>query len=126
MPGNNKQVLGVLFQKVVMNWILVLAIALSFLTGVSLTYLLLKQQINQQKETQTAQIQKTIEQLEKAHESRMQTTINSLRQHYDSQLNQATELLQKEIALTPPKSPPNPQSLHQKSAPTYAPQYSQP
>jgi predicted Holliday junction resolvase-like endonuclease len=80
-----------------MNWILVLAIALSFFTGVSLTYLLLKQQINQQKEAQTTQIEKTVEQLEKAHESRMQTTINSLRQHYDSQLNQATELLQKEF-----------------------------
>jgi predicted Holliday junction resolvase-like endonuclease len=80
-----------------MNWVLVLAIALSFLTGVSLTYSLLKQQINQQKEDNTTQIEKTVEQLEKAHESRMQTTINSLRQHYDSQLNQATELLQKEF-----------------------------
>ncbi|XWK90360.1 MAG: Holliday junction resolvase-like protein [Phormidium sp.] len=80
-----------------MNWVLVLAIALSFLTGVSLTYSLLKQQINQQKEAQTTQIEKTVEQLEKAHESRMQITINSLRQHYDSQLNQATELLQKQF-----------------------------
>lgn len=80
-----------------MNWVLVLAIALTFLTGVSLTYSLLKQQINQQKEAQTTQIEKTVERLEKAHESRMQTTINSLRQHYDSQLNQATELLQKEF-----------------------------
>ena len=89
--------MGVLSQNVFMNWVLVLAIALSFLTGVSLTYSLLKQQVNKQKESQTAQIQKTIERLEKAHESRMQTTINSLRQHYDSQLNQATELLQKEF-----------------------------
>lgn len=49
--------MGVLSQKVVMNWVLVLAIALTFLTGIFVTYSLLKAQINQQKETQTAQIE---------------------------------------------------------------------
>ncbi|MGA9378614.1 MAG: hypothetical protein WBV73_07570 [Phormidium sp.] len=40
-----------------MNWFLVLAIALTFLTGIFITYALLKAQINQPKEAQTAQIE---------------------------------------------------------------------